>query len=117
MRQMTPIAVSAALCFGLTVLSQAQAPLFEVAPSIPMGGGTGGLTLADLNGDGHLDLLVDRVQSGIELRFGNGHGQFSPAAGGPLALGIDPGPQRSATLPLMATLTWWRRIKTATTST
>ena len=85
------VTVSAALCFGLTVLLQAQTPLFEVAPSIPMGGGTGGLTLADLNGDGHLDLLVNRVQHGIELRFGNGRGQFSPAPGGPLALGIDPG--------------------------
>ena len=93
MRQMTRIAVtvSGALCFGLTVLVQAQPPLFEVGPSIPMGGGTGGLTLADLNADGHLDLLVNRVQHGIELRFGNGRGQFSPAAGGPLALGIDPG--------------------------
>jgi len=84
------VTVSAALCFGLTVLLRAQTPLFEVAPSIPMGGGTGGLTLADLNGDGHLDLLVDRVQRGIELRFGNGRGEFSPADG-PLALGVDPG--------------------------
>jgi len=93
MRQMTRIAmtIAAALCSGLTVLLQAQIPLFEVAPSIPMGGGTGALTLADLNGDGHLDLLVNRVQYGIELRFGNGRGQFSPAPGGPLALGIEPG--------------------------
>jgi len=104
MRQMTRIAVpaSAALCFGLTVLTGAQTALFEVAPSIPMDGGTGQLSLADLNGDWHLDLLVDRVQQGIELRPGNGRGQFSPASfdsltlaqdrpGRPLALGIDPG--------------------------
>ena len=90
---MTRIAttIAAVLCSGLTMLVQAQSPLFEVAPSIPMGGGTGALTLADLNGDGHLDLLVNRVRYGIELRFGNGRGQFSPAPGGPLALGIEPG--------------------------
>jgi hypothetical protein len=76
---------------ALTVLLQAQTPLFVAASSIPMGGGTGGLTLADLNGDGHLDLLVNRVQHGIEVRFGNGRGQFAPAPDGPLVLGIDPG--------------------------
>src|SRR5687767_3072419 len=91
MRQMTRIAATvSALCFGLTVLLQAQTAPFEAAPPLPMGGGTGPLTLADLNGDGHLDLLVNRVQQGIELRLGNGRGQFSPPAG-PLALGIDPG--------------------------
>jgi FG-GAP-like repeat len=103
-REMARIAVtvSAALCVGLTVLLQAQTPLFEVAPSIPMRGRTGELTLADLNGDGHLDVLVNRVQHGIELRLWNGRGQFAPAPfdsltlaqdrpGGPLALGIDPG--------------------------
>jgi VCBS repeat protein len=93
MSQMTRIAVtvSAALCVGLRMLLQAQTPLFEVATPIPMDGGTGQLALADLNGDGHLDLLVNRVQHGIEVRLGNGRGQFSPAPGGPLALGIDPG--------------------------
>ena len=57
----------------------AQRPLFEVAAPIPIGGGTGGLTLTDTNGDGHLDLVVNRVQHGIEVRFGNGRGQFAPA--------------------------------------
>ena len=85
------VAIAGACWLGLTVLLQAQTALFEAAPPLPMGGGTGQLSLADLNGDGHLDLLVSRAQQGIELRFGNGRGQFSPNPGGPLALGIEPG--------------------------
>jgi len=89
---MTRIAVPATLCLGLTVLLQAQAPLFEAAPPIAFGGGSGQLALVDINGDKHLDLVVHRAQQGIEVRFGNGRGQFLPPSGGPLALGsIDPG--------------------------
>jgi len=94
MRQLTHITatVSAALCVGLTALLQAQGPLFEVAPPIAFGGGSGQLALVDINGDKHLDLVVHRAQQGIEVRLGNGRGQFSPAPGGPLALGgIEPG--------------------------
>jgi hypothetical protein len=91
---MTRIAfsASAALCFGLTALLHAQAPLFEAATPITFGGGSGQLTLVDINGDKHLDLVVHRAQQGIEVRSGNGRGQFSPPPGGPLALGnIEPG--------------------------
>jgi len=62
---------------ALTVPLHAQRPLFDVAAPIPIAGGTGGLTLTDTNGDGHLDLVVNRVQRGIEVRFGNGRGQFA----------------------------------------
>jgi VCBS repeat protein len=93
MRQMTrsAVTVSAALCFGLTVLLQAQTPLFEAATPIALGAGSGQLGLVDINGDKHLDLVVHRAQQGIEVRFGNGRGQF-PRAPGPLNLGgIEPG--------------------------
>ena len=94
MRQMTRIAstASAALCFGLTVLVHAQTPLFEAAPPIAFGGGSGQLALVDINGDKHLDLVVHRAQKGIEVRLGNGRGQFSAPPGGTLDLGgIEPG--------------------------
>ena len=94
MRQMTRIAVtvSAALGVGLTALLQAQTSLFEVATPIAFGGGSGQLALVDTNGDKHLDLVVHRAQKGIEVRPGNGRGQFSSAPGEPLALGnIEPG--------------------------
>lgn len=86
------VTVSAAFCFSLTPLMQAQAPLFEVATPIAFGGGSGQLTLVDINSDKHLDLVVHRALQGIEVRAGNGRGQFAPAPGGPLALGnIEPG--------------------------
>ena len=94
MRQMNRITVTvaAALCVGLTALLQAQTSLFEVATPIAFGSGSGQLALVDTNGDKHLDLVVHRAQTGIEVRLGNGRGQFSPAPGGPLALGrIEPG--------------------------
>ena len=85
------IAVSATACLSLTAPLQAQRPVFESATPIPIGRGTGQLALSDLNGDGHLDLLVSRYQHGIEVRFGNGRGQFTQPAG-PLDLGmIEPG--------------------------
>jgi len=94
MRQMTrvAVAVSAALCFGLIVLLQAQTPLFEAATPIAFGGGSGQLSVVDITGDKHLDLVVHRAQQGIEVRLGNGREQFAPPPDGPLALGrVEPG--------------------------
>ena len=81
------VAVSAAFCFGMTVLLQAQTPLFEAPPPIAFGGGSGQLALVDLNGDKHLDLVVHRAQQGIEVRLGDGRGQFSPSDSSTLAQG------------------------------
>ena len=90
MRQMarTIVTVSAG-CVGLAVLLQAQSPAFVAATPIPIGAGSGGLTLIDTNGDKHLDLVVTRVQRAIEVRLGNGRGQFSLAPDGPLDLGVE----------------------------
>ena len=89
---MTRIAltVSAALCFGLTVLPQAQTTLFETAAPVPVGKGSGQLALVDTNGDGHLDLVLHRHEHGIGVRLGNGHGQFSLPPGEPIDLKIEP---------------------------
>jgi hypothetical protein len=91
MRHLTRITVtvSAAGWLALTVVLHAQKPLFEAGTQIPIGRGSGPLTLIDTNGDTHLDLVVGRFQRGPEVRLGNGRGQFSPAPGGPLNLGVE----------------------------
>ena len=86
-------AVVAASAFGWLALAaplRAQNPLFEVAPSIPLQGGTGQLTLVDADRDGHLDLVVNRILQGLEVRLGDGRGQFAPMPGGPVSLGVEP---------------------------
>ena len=85
------LTVAAAGWLGLTVLLQAQSPTFEAAATIQIGRGSGQLTLVDTNGDKHLDLVVHRIQHGVDVLLGNGHGQFSPAPGGPVDLEIEPG--------------------------
>lgn len=40
-----------------------------------------GLNIADLNGDGHLDLLTGTYRSGIQLFAGDGQGNFAPMFG------------------------------------
>ena len=75
---------------GLTVLP-AQTSIFQAAPPIAIGGGSGQLSLLDTNGDKHLDLVVHRGRREIVVFIGNGRGQFSPAPGGPIdLLGIQP---------------------------
>ena len=49
------------------------------------------VAIADLNGDGHLDLLVPNAgNNNVSVFFGNGHGGFTPAAGSPIAVGTTP---------------------------
>jgi hypothetical protein len=82
-------ALAVAGWLGLTVLLQAQSPAFEAGRPIQVGRGSGQLTLVDTNGDKHLDLVVHRIQHGVEVLLGNGQGQFSP--GGPVDLQAEPG--------------------------
>jgi len=83
------LTVAAAGCLGLTVLLQAQSPAFEAGTPIQIGRGSGQLTLVETNGDKHLDLVVHRIQHGVDVFLGNGRGQFSP--GGAVDLKIEPG--------------------------
>ena len=63
-------------------------------PSSPVlvGRGSGRLLLADLNGDGHLDLITQHLlDSSVALLSGDGRGNFASFHGAPLRLGYQPG--------------------------
>lgn len=71
-----------------------QSPLFVTAPGSPIrvGPGSGEVLLADLNRDGHLDLITKHLLSqSIAVRLGDGTGVFKPSVEGPLRLGYQPG--------------------------
>lgn len=63
---------------------------FDVS-TVPVGRNPGGIALADVNGDGKLDLLTTNGGSrDVTLLHGDGRGRFSRASGWPVALPIDP---------------------------
>lgn len=69
-------------------------PLFVPAPGSPVtiGPGSGEVVLADLNRDGHLDLLTKHLLSrNVAVRLGDGHGHFALVAEGPLHFDCPPG--------------------------
>jgi hypothetical protein len=73
---------------------QAQGPLFTPAPGSPItvGPGSGEVVLADLNRDGHLDLLTKHLLGqSISVRLGDGKGHFQPLSEDPMRLGYQPG--------------------------
>ncbi len=64
----------------------AQVPRMRAAVEYPMGTFPQGVTLADLNGDGHLDVITaDREDHAITVRPGNGDGSFSAPVSYPTA--------------------------------
>jgi len=63
-------------------------PGSPVATGIPGPGHNHGLALADLDGDGALDLLTgDQDRGAIAVLLGDGRGGFAPAPGSPVAAG------------------------------
>jgi hypothetical protein len=63
---------------------------FEVS-TIAVGKNPGGVALADVDGDGKLDLLTANGESrDVTLLLGDGRGRFAPAPGWPVALPIAP---------------------------
>src|SRR5271154_254890 len=55
---------------------------------IPVGKGPGAVILADVNHDGHLDILVANAESEtLSVLLGDGKGHFVEAAGSPFACG------------------------------
>jgi hypothetical protein len=61
-------------------------------PSIyTLGTGAQGLSVADFNQDGNLDIAVgSNAGTGVSVELGDGTGHFSPASGSPVASGTNP---------------------------
>jgi FG-GAP-like repeat len=58
---------------------------------IPVGQGPGSIAIADVNHDGHLDIIVANETSGtLTVLLGDGQGHFAPAPGSPVACGKNP---------------------------
>lgn len=82
------------VCLMLGTQANSQGPLFAPAPgpSIHVGKGSGTTILADVSGDGHLDLITRHLMGRcIKVLIGDGKGRFSEAAGSPIALAYPPG--------------------------
>jgi FG-GAP-like repeat len=85
------IIAGAAICCGQI---DAGEPLLAPGPSSPInvGRGSGRVLLADVNGDGHQDLLAQHLlTSTIDILAGDGDGRFSPINGSPMRLSYPPG--------------------------
>jgi len=87
-------ALLASVAIACATQLPAQAPLFRPAPGPPVevGSGFGKVLLADVNRDGHTDLLTrHQQQEHIAIRLGDGTGRYLEAAGSPIAFGYGPG--------------------------
>src|SRR5215510_1703275 len=90
----------------------AQDATFQPPVSYASGSDTPGVALADLNHDGHLDLIVATCDNAIvRVRLGDGHGNFADppidvplvSAGTPSAFGIAVADFNGDTFPDIAT--------------
>lgn len=79
---------------GWITQCHAQGPLFVPAPSSPVtvGQGSGEIVLADLNRDGHLDMITKHLlPQSVVIRLGDGKGHFAPLADSPMSFAYQPG--------------------------
>jgi FG-GAP-like repeat len=93
MRKFTVVLIANVwICCGSQAHS--EEPLLMPGPSSPVrvGHGSGSVLLADINGDGHLDLLTQHLLSSrVAILSGDGKGNFTSFDGAPLRLGYQPG--------------------------
>jgi hypothetical protein len=72
-------------------LVSAASPVVNDELVIPVGEEPGSVMLADVNHDGHLDILVANTKSeNLTVLLGDGKGHFAEAAGSPFACGKSP---------------------------
>ncbi len=85
--------VVAVVLIGCTTQSHSQGPLFVPTSSpVTVGPGGGEVELADLNRDGHLDLVTKHLlEQRVAVQLGNGKGNFTPVTGGPMKFEYEPG--------------------------
>jgi len=82
------------MLMGSSTQVHSQSPLFGPAPASPVtvGPGSGPVLLADINQDGHLDLLTKHLLSQrLFLLLGDGNGHFASFAESPMRFGYQPG--------------------------
>lgn len=84
-------AVFLCICRGTQVF--AQDARFVPAPGSPVkvGRGSGGLVLADINRDGHLDMITQHLLSRkVAVQLGDGKGRFTSSGKSPMNLNYQP---------------------------
>jgi hypothetical protein len=82
------------VALGWAIQAHTQAPLFSPAPGSPVvvGEGSGHVVLADISGDGHLDMLTCHLlRRLVAVQIGDGTGRFAAAPGSQITLSYPPG--------------------------
>ena len=81
--RLTVLPVLASMAWAAPLASQQQ--LFAPGAGVRVGRGSGTIILADVSGDGCLDMLTRHLLTRIvAVQLGNGHGAFTTAAASPL---------------------------------
>jgi hypothetical protein len=94
MRKLAAALIVAGVSIYCDSQAHSQEPLLVPGTSSPIivGRGSGRVLLADLNGDGHLDLVTQHLlSSSLALLSGDGKGHFASFDGAPMRLGYQPG--------------------------
>jgi hypothetical protein len=77
---------------GSVIQVDADDPLFVPASPVKVGRGSGEVVLADVNRDGHRDLITKHLLTRVVNVFlGDGRGRFAAAADGPMNFSYEPG--------------------------